>query len=61
MENLDCMNWEELSSCHKDLTSPTKESLSDHPKKGIAGVRFLEAIPIRSAYSLPQALVGLKE
>jgi hypothetical protein len=24
-------------------------------------VRFPEAIPVRSAYSLPQALVGLKE
>ena len=61
MENLDCMNWEELSSCHKDLTGPTKESLGDHPRKGIAGVRFPGAIPVRSAYSLPQALVGLKE
>ena len=61
MENPDCMNWEELSSCHKDLTGPTKESLGDHPRKGIADVRFPGAIPMRSAYSLPQALVGLKE
>ena len=47
--------------CHKDLVGPTKESLGDQPRKGVAGVRFPGAIPVRSAYSVPQALVGLKE
>jgi hypothetical protein len=61
MENPDCMNWEELSRCHKDLVGPSKESLGDQPRKGVAGVRFPGAIPVRSAYSVPQALVGLKE
>ncbi len=61
LENLDCMNWEELSQCHKDLVRPMKESLSDQPRKRVAGMRFPGAIPVRSAYSLPQALVGLKE
>jgi hypothetical protein len=61
MENPDCMNWEDLSSCHKDLVGPIKESLGDQPRKGVAGVRFPGAIPVRSAYSLPLALVGLKE
>lgn len=36
-------------------------SLGDQPRKGIAGVRFQGAIAVRSAYSLPQALVGFKE
>jgi hypothetical protein len=61
MENPDCMNWEELSSCHRDMVGPIKESLGDQPRKGLTGVRFLGAIPVRSAYSLPQALVGLKQ
>jgi hypothetical protein len=55
------MNWEELSKCHKDLTGPTKESLGDEPRKGVAGVRFPGAISIKSVYSIPQALVGLKK
>ena len=61
LENLDCMNWEELSKCHKDLTRPTKESLGDGPRKGVAGIRFPGALPIKSVYSLPQALVGIKK
>jgi hypothetical protein len=61
LENPDCMNWEELSKCHKDLTGPTKESLGDNPRKGVAGIRFPGALPIRSSYSLPQALVGIKK
>jgi hypothetical protein len=60
LENPDCMNWEELSKCHKDLTRPT-ESLGDEPRKGVAGIRFPGAIPIKSVYSLPQALVGIKK
>jgi hypothetical protein len=60
MENPNCMNWEELSRCHRDLVGPVKESLGDQPRKGVAGVRFPGAIPVRSAYSLPEALVGLK-
>jgi hypothetical protein len=61
LENPDCMNWEELSNCHRDLTGPTKESLGDKPRKGVAGIRFSGALPIRSSYSLPQALVGIKK
>jgi hypothetical protein len=61
LENPDCMNWEELSNCHRNLTGPTKESLGDKPRKGVAGVRFPGALQIRSTYSLPQALVGIKK
>jgi hypothetical protein len=61
LENPDCMNWEELSKCHKDLTGPTKESLGDEPRKGVAGIRFAGTLPIKSVYSLPQALVGIKK
>jgi hypothetical protein len=61
LENPDCMNWEELSKCHKELTGPTKESLGDEPRKGVAGIRFPGAILIKSVYSLPQALVGIKK
>ena len=61
LENPECMNWEELSKCHKDLTGPTKESLGDEPRKGVAGIRFPGALPIKSVYSLPQALVGIKK
>ena len=56
LENPDCMNWEELSKCHKDLTGPIKDSLSDEP-----GIRFPGALLIKSVYSLPQALVGIKK
>jgi hypothetical protein len=55
------MNWAELSKCHKDLTGPTKESLGDESRKGVAGIRFPGAIPIKSVYSLPQALVGIQK
>ena len=55
------MNWEQLSKCHKDLIGPTKESLGDEPRKGVAGIRFPGALPIRSIYSLPQALVGMTD
>ena len=55
------MNWEELSKYHKDLTGPTKKSLGDEPRKGVAGIRFPGPIPIKSVYSLPQALVGIKK
>ena len=55
------MNWEELSKCHKDLTGPTKESLGDEPRKGVAGIRFVGTLLIKSIYSLPQALVGIKK
>jgi hypothetical protein len=55
------MNWEELSKYHKDLTGPTKESLGDEPRKRVASIRFPRAIPIKSVYSLPQALVGIKK
>ena len=61
LENPDCMNWEELTKCHRDLTGLTKESLGDEPRKGVAGIRFPGALPIRSVYSLPQALVGIKK
>jgi hypothetical protein len=61
MENPDCMDWEELARCHRDLVGPAKESLGDRPREGVAGVRFPGAIPVRSAFSLPQALVGLKK
>jgi hypothetical protein len=61
VENLDCMNWEELSKYHKDLTGLTKESLGDEPRKGITSIRFPGALPIKSVYSLPQALVGIKK
>ena len=61
LENPDCMNWEELSKCHRDLTGPIKESLGDVPRKGVAGIKFPGAVPIKSAYSLPQALVGNKK
>ena len=54
------MNWEELSKCHKDLIGPTKESLGNEPRKGVAGIRFPGAI-LKSVYSLPQALVGIKK
>lgn len=50
-----------LSSCHSNLIGLTRESLGDPPRKGVAGVRFPGAIPVRSAYALPQALVGLRE
>ena len=55
------MNWEELSKCHKDLTGPTKESLSDESRKGVAGIRFPGALQIKSIYSVPQALVSIKK
>jgi hypothetical protein len=61
LENPDCMNWEELTNCHRDLTGLTKESLGDEPRKRVAGTRFPGALPIRSVYSLPQALVGIKK
>ena len=61
MENPDCMGWEELAQCHRDLIGPAKESLGNRPREGVAGVRFPGAIPMRSAFSLPQALVGLKK
>ena len=52
------IGWEKTQ---RTTQRKTKESLGDHPRKGIAGVRFPRAIPVRSAYSLLQALVGLKE
>jgi hypothetical protein len=61
MENPDCMGWEELARCHRDLVGPAKESLGDRPREGVAGVQFPGAVPVRSAFSLPQALVGLKK
>ena len=61
LENPDCMNWKELSKCHRHLTGPTKESLGDKPRQGVAGIRFPAAVPIKSLYSLPQALVGIKK
>ena len=61
LENPDCMNWKELSKCHRHLTGPTKESLGDKPQQGVAGIRFSAAVPIKSLYSLPQTLVGIKK
>ena len=55
------MNWEELSKCHKDLIGPTKKSLGNEPRKGVAGIRFPGALPIKSVYFLPQALDGIKK
>ena len=55
------MNWEELSKYHKDITGPIKESLGDEPRKAVADIRFPGALPIKSVYSLPQALVGIKK
>ena len=40
MENPDCMNWEELSRCHKDLVGPSMESLGDQPRKGLPACDF---------------------
>jgi hypothetical protein len=61
IENPDCMDWEELSNCHSNLAGPTKESLGDRLRKGVAGTRFPGSVHVRSIFSLPLALVGHKK
>jgi hypothetical protein len=55
------MNWKKLSKYYKDFTRPTKESLGDELKKEVVSIRFLGVILIKSIYSLPQALIGIKK
>ena len=46
LENADCMSWEELARCHRDLVGPAKESLGNKPREGVDGARFPGAIPV---------------
>jgi hypothetical protein len=58
VEHPDCMQWSEIAASHEMLTGPTKESLGDAPRPGVAGQRFPGALHVRSSYAISQALIG---
>lgn len=61
VEHPDCMQWEEIARSHTTLTGPTKESLGDAPRPGVAGQRFPGALHVRSSYAISLALVGQRK
>jgi hypothetical protein len=60
VEHPDCMQWQAIADSHDGLTGPTRESLGDVPRPGVAGQRFPGTVPVRSSYALCLALIGQK-
>src|SRR5438045_9250084 len=40
LENADCMSWEELACCHRDLVGHAKEHLHKQTSEGVDGARI---------------------